>query len=845
MRRLIELLLRLEAGEFEGVHKLVPTFASEYNNWIILGLSVLFLAMVALTVFSYLREGPTPRRVKLTLAGIRIAIIFCLFALLFQPALILRYKKDMYSTVAVVFDDSLSMSLKDRYADAKLRQAVAAKLSVDVDQLKDISRSELIRRVLARREGPLGRLARDHRLVLLRFSTSEPGKEAYTQRLAELPVAAKKRQREEAPEQISQLLAAKLTAGGYETNLAATLRDTADRLQGRRVAAIVVISDGQITGGGTEGGNRLGSAVAYVRQRNIPVVALAVGDPEPPQNVAVLRLQGPTEVRKGSDVELTAYLSHRNCGDESVEIRLDRRPRGGKKWRDTGARKTVRLARSAKPGASQSQEVVLRPVADALGEFEYRVRAKPLDQEFSAADNEAVAKVRVSDQKLKVLMVSGDGGWEFLYLRNFLLTSPDRYAVSVWQQNAEKAFNQEASTGMRLRQLPRKPKELFEYEVVILYDPVFTQGGFDGEFAKLLEDFVRNHHGGLCYIASNKYTDMNLARPGDFDPLAALLPVVVERRALSIADRITRGEPSPWIVLPTAVGLDHPVLRLGDAEKENAGTWNVLPGVYWSHPVVKLKPLASALAVSSDPVRRTSDGSGEPAPIVAVQYYGKGRSLYLGTDETWRWRALEDGVYYRRFWSNAVDFLASGRLQKKRVVITAGADRFSVGDELRLRVEAYDRDYRPLDAETFTVEMIDRGSGKARKITLRPDPKKKAKGHYEAQVKLIEIGTFELTAMRGDPTRADAVAGKTITVTLPQEEFRHPEADLDTMRTLAPEGMFLQTHEADRLAELVPAGKLTVSRDVLRDLWDVPLTLALLVLLLGVEWVVRKKHNMA
>ncbi len=845
MRRLLEILLRLKSGELEGADEIVPSFAAEYNNWVILGLSVLFLALVALTVVSYLREGQHPRRVKLTLAAIRILVIFCLLALLFQPGVILRYKTDLYSTVAVVIDDSLSMSLTDRYADEQLRRAIAEKLSLDPLQLRQTSRTDLLRRALAGRDGPLARLARDHRLVLLGFSTSQPGKESYTRALGrDVEVARTDEALAEAAGEIERVLAQQLTTGGFETNLAAALRDTVDRRPGRRVAAIVVVSDGQVTGGGAESGNRLGSAVAYARQRNIPVVSVAVGDPVPPQNVTVLRLQGPTEARKGSDVELTAYVSHRNCEGQSVQLELYRRGSDEKQWEDTQVRKTLELARPVKGQRAQAQEVTLRHEADKLGQFVYEVRAKPLEQEYSSADNAASAKVRVSDQKLKILLVSGDSGWEYQYLRNFLLTSPDRYAVSCWQQNAEKEFNQQASTGMRLTQLPRERKQLYEYEVVILYDPMYTEGGFDGEFAKLLEGFVGDHHGGLCYVASNKYTELNLTRPGPFDPLMGLLPVVLERQSLSIAERISRGEPSAWMVLPTAAGLDHPVLRLGDDPKDTSDVWSVLPGVFWSHPVVKLKPLASALAISSDPVQLTTDGTGERAPVLAVQYYGKGRSLYLGSDEIWRWRALDNGAYYRRFWSNVVDFLASGRLQKKRVIITTGADRFAVGEEMPLRVEAYDRDYRPLEDETFVVQMIDRATGRAEAITLKSDVKRKAKGHYEASVKLRRIGSFELTALEGTE-RDEAVAGKTVSVTLPQEEFRRPEADPDMLRALARHGTFLQLHEVDRLPQVVPAGKVTVSNPVPRDLWDVPLTLIVLVVLLAAEWILRKQYNMA
>jgi hypothetical protein len=271
----------------------------------------------------------------------------------------------------------------------------------------------------------------------------------------------------------------------------------------------------------------------------------------------------------------------------------------------------------------------------------------------------------------------------------------------------------------------------------------------------------------------------------------------------------------------------------------------ILPGIYWSHPVVRLKPLASALAVSSDPIRRTADGSGEPCPLLAVQYFGKGRSLYVGTDEVWRWRFVADAMYYGRFWTNVVDFLAAGRLEKKRVVLTTGAERFAVGEEMRLRAEVYDRDYQPLSDETFVVDMVQTPSGKVQSLTLQREAKKQTKGHYEAVVPLKTVGAFELTAKRDDPAYKGEVAGKTITVTLPAEEVRHPEADLLTLQTIAPEGRFLMLQEGDRLREIVPAGKMTVFHDVPHDLWDVPLAIVVVVVLLAAEWILRKRYNMA
>ncbi len=850
MKRFLEWLLQLKSGKLAGADSWSPNFAAEYNNWVILGLFVVFAALVVLTIACYLREGDTRRRTKMTIAAIRITVIVLIFALLFQPGLTLRYKKDLYSTVVVLVDDSLSMSLKDRYADASLRNDLAEKLGVSQDELASLNRTEIVRRILTRQGGPLAELAKDHPLVLVRFSTSQPGGDTneakYALQIGQIKVAGDDTERQtEAQEQIIAALGS-LSASGYETNLAAALRDVTDRLEGRRVAGIVMISDGQPTTG-SESGNRLNAARDYVRQRGIPVFGVSVGDPVPPQNIAMVRLQAPAEVRKGSAIEMKAYMSNRNCAGLDVKIHLLRRLVTKEDWTDTGITEQVTLSGAAGSTRSEAQEVTLVvPKANKLGEFFYKVEVKPLAGEFSDEDNAATTKIRVSEEKIKILFVSGDAGWEFQRLRAFLHHNPDRYAFSIWQQDAEAKFNQEASSEkMRLKQLPRTRKELFNYDTVILYDPAYTKDGFDGQFVGMLESFVSDHHGGLCYIASNKNSDRILTGSGPFKPLSALLPVVLGQRSGDIAHRIISGQPTAWRMAPTALGLEHPATRLGGRRpEESESIWEILPGAYWTHPVVSLKPLASALTVSSDPTDRMSGSDGEPTPLIAVQYYGKGRSLYFGTDETWRWQAVEDGMFYQKFWSNVVDFLAAGRLQKKRIIITTGADCFAVGEEMKIRVEAYDRTYKPLAKDEFRVDMVETTTGAVQTITLIRDARKKISGRYEALIPLKEVGTFELTAMKDDPSYKDEVAGKTITVTLPREEFIHPEADPSTLKSIASGKRFMMVHESDRLTKLIPHGKMTVFNDVPHELWDVPLAIILIVMLLAAEWILRKKNNM-
>jgi hypothetical protein len=161
-------------------------------------------------------------------------------------------------------------------------------------------------------------------------------------------------------------------------------------------------------------------------------------------------------------------------------------------------------------------------------------------------------------------------------------------------------------------------------------------------------------------------------------------------------------------------------------------------------------------------------------------------------------------------------------------------------------VEAHDESYRPLVTEdgTFTVDMVDTKTGDVRSLTLKAVENQP--GRYKAEFVVSKTGTYELTALRDDPLAKEKVASKRITVELPKAEAARTEANRANLLTIASRDEYLMNvTDADRLATLIPSGKMKAIDPVARELWDSPLTLILILSLLAVEWILRKKHNMA
>ena len=864
MNEIVTWLLGSDPAEKIGRGDWSFGFVAQYGNYVNLALIAVFLAMVYLIVRSYRREGENPTRAKVILGGIRILVCLLVLLVVFRPAIVLRFTRTLFSTVVVLIDDSRSMSFTDRYTDAATRAELCGRLGVAPAELEELSRTEIVRSSLTDGNGIIERLTRDHPLMLMQFSTDKPGQESYTRPMGLLAEQSPEGQSEADANESAATAAVsvgaimdRLKASGHETNLSTAIRDAIESVLGRRVAGIVLVSDGQMTSSGSH--DRLADAVAYANQQGVRLYPVLVGDPILPKNVSVTGLQTPPEILRGTEVDFTVALAYRNAEGESATVKLLRRPKDKETWTDTGLGKTVVLESKSKTpsptGIGQEnvkgvQTVVLQLDPNEIGEFVYRAVVEPLPDERNTEDNAAESAVKISDEKIKILLVSGDAGWEFQYLRNMLLRQPDLYRVSVWQQNADKDVNQNASAlEMRLNRLPATLAEFVGspggkphpgYDVVILYDPEPRRDGFDKEFETNLRTFVERHGGGLCYIAGNKHSTDVLLSEEPFEKLSTMLPVVLGATTNEIIERISQRRPEAWPVQVTSEGAEHPVTRLGGSTDESMKIWQQLPGIYWSHPVLKAKPLVRTLAVTSNPLRRT--GKNKSEPLLVTQPFGMGRVLYVGFDGTWRWRFVRDGYYHRLFWSNVVRYLAT--LQARQVVITAGGDRFSAGERVTIEVEAYDESFSPLKDAEFEVEMVDRATGESEKIVLESVAGKP--GRYAKTIRAAKMGTFELTALKGDPMADEKVQSKTIRVELPKAESLRTEADRGALLNIAsrPEN-FLGIHQIDKLAELIPADSMTDVREVPWELWDSNLTLLLIVVLLGVEWVLRKKYNMA
>ena len=159
-----------------------------------------------------------------------------------------------------------------------------------------------------------------------------------------------------------------------------------------------------------------------------------------------------------------------------------------------------------------------------------------------------------------------------------------------------------------------------------------------------LADFVRVKGGGLLVLAGENAVPAAFAET----PLADVLPIVPTEGTQAVRTRESQPITEGYRPKLTPAGQLHPLFRFSTDDAESSRIWGRLQPLFWYAKGYKRKLTAEVLAFHPD---RGAEGMpGEHHPLVLQQFSGSGRVLFLGFDETWRWRWRNDEEQFNRFW---------------------------------------------------------------------------------------------------------------------------------------------------------------------------------------------------
>ena len=757
-------------------------------------------AVVAFAWWTYAGLRRMESRSRVLLAALRgLALAVLLFAL-FQPVIEQVRYTTVRTQVQVLVDDSASMQRRDTYPDGEQRAALQA--ASGIAELGAVTRSELVDRVLGRPGGLLEQLGERHDVRLFRFSRE--------------------------PRLVRDL--DELTGKGPRTHIG----DAMDLLRSSAAAtnldALILVSDGR-----NNGGLPPVEVAEKYRAADVPIYALGVGDPEPPRNVRIVGPPGPKEALKREEVAFDVTVSAEGLAGTSVVVTLS----GS---RDGGAYLPLASAPAVLAEDGVPVKVRLYHAFEEAGDWSLRFESRPLPEETSREDNRATRFLRVNDEKIRVLYLEDLPRWEYRFVRNGLLRVDPSIEVQVYLFDASRDFPQESSEQLpSLRSLPRTREELFEYHVILIGDvPPERLGAIEEQrtaWMNLLVEFVE-FGGGVGFL----FGDQAMPERYRETPIEDLLPVVLEDPVELRQIRIDRSVGFvPQLDNP---GQPHDITLLKRDPVSNAALWHDgFTELMVYYPVRKAKAGAETLLVHP-----TAENRYGKRVIAASSFYPRGRTFFIATDETWRWRRPYGERYQDNFWRNVVRYLAGGRLRRRDDRVEMRLDKVIVetGEQVRVTLHVRDDELQPSRAQEFHV-FFRTPEGEPERRTLRPIPGDI--GGYQGSFTMEDPGSVSVLVFDDDNPGAELLAREDVLVKVPDREMARSSQDRAALEAIAGAskgGRYLFLPDADRLLDDFAKSKPYEHKvdSSTRPLWDSGWVLGLVLLFLAVEWILRKNARL-
>ena len=816
-----DLVLRLLGAQVDDTVR-VANVSVGFQGGINPGWFIVWLGVLSVAVWWVYRHNPVPvsaaRRYLLTL--LRVGLIALILVLLLQPVLAFTVEGSVRRVLVMLLDASASMQIQDprREAGDQKRAAIAKDLADPVKGLsqpldrqaaravEQVSRIDLVKAVL-----------KNEKLNLLPRLDREFDLEAYAFGQGVAPLASRREapasthaEPKPGPVTVDPFpWVDRLQAEAPVTALGDALREVLQRKRGQPLAGMVLVTDGA-----NNGGSPPREIAGLLRQEGVPVYAYGVGITSP-RDLIVANLFAPETTFARDEVSMTVRVRSQGLSGQNADLVLKL---GG----------TTVATQHLSFTADGEQVVPLKFTPPRPGEFELAASIEPRADETVKDNNTKSQRLRVIDARIKVLMVEQSPRWEFRYLQAMLLRDR-RVDLKCWLAEGSSSIAR-GEKSPYLEQFPARKDELFKYDLVIFgdLDPKFISASS----LENLNELVSRFGGALVVVAGKRFMPNAYRR----SVLEKMIPVEFELPALeTVADPLAE---KPVRLELTPAGRASPMLRLADKDEENAALWKRLPPVFWTARVLRPKPAAEVLLVDPDPARESRFGK---MPVIALQQYGLGMVLFVGTDNTWRWRKNVGDVYYTALWGQIAQRVSLPRLLggSKRTQLSTDRQNYVTGDRVAIYARLYSAGFDPVQepAVKGLYGLRDASGGKA-EVTLRPVPEQP--GLYRGEFVAGVPGAYQFFVEQDLNTPLD------FNVTEPRFELGETAMNETLLRDLASltGGAFFREEDLHKLPDTIRAKTERVRSPMEVPLWSSPLYFLLLLSVATAEWVLRKRSHL-
>jgi uncharacterized membrane protein len=652
---------------------------------------------------------------------------------------------------------------------------------------------------------------------------------------------------------------------GRSTSLAAALRTLGERFQGRPLAGVMLLTDGNATD--------LANGVTPDLNGLPPIYPVVIGRRDSVQDIAVQQVAVSQSSFEDAPVSLQTDVVAAGFRGKPVVTRVVDR---------TGKTVQEQTADARADGESIAFRFQLKPEQPGLSFYQVRVSTPaeaPIPdtpqptktEEATLANNNRVFVVDRGQGPFRVLYVSGRPNWEFKFLNRAIQVDEQVQLVALIRvAKREPKFDFRGRAGETSNPLfrgfgnqapedvqrydqpvlvrlntrdevelragfPRTPEELYGYHAVILDD--LEAEFFAPDQALLLQKFVSERGGGLLMLGG-----MESFHEGKYlrTPIGDMLPVYLDHN-----DGGPGEPPGPVQFQLGREGWLQAWARLRDNETDEKARLEGMPPFQVFNRVRGLKPGASVIATARDT-------RGNELPALAVQRFGRGRTAALMVGDMWLW-GMKDAVAHAdmdRAWRQIVRWLIAD--VPNRVNATAEPIAADPNGAVKVQVRVRDEKFQPVDDATVTVDIepiVFEGTAGAAgaPLKLEAEPALSEPGLYHVTYVPRQTGGYRAVATVKNNAGADlgrAEAGWS--TDLAAEEFRSLVPNNALLEDIARKtgGQVVAAEELDKFVRRLPELRAPVMETWSYPAWHTPLMFGFALACLLAEWGLRRWKGM-
>ena len=554
----------------------------------------------------------------------------------------------------------------------------------------------------------------------------------------------------------------------------------------------------------------------------MPVFAVGVGESEGFTDLRIAEVKAPEFAFRGREIKLDLTVKASGLKGKTVPLYFNRG-------------RNLIISRSVNIDADPFEhKITLSFTPKDLGTHNFSLALPVQPGEQINQNNQKEFKIDVQRDKLRVLTLSGAPAWNYRFLRMALKQDPLIDLVSfVFLRTPTDSVDVPDS---RLSLIPFPIDDLFLDELknfdVIVLDDFSHRSYFNPMYLERVRDFVRDG-GGLAMFGGVRGFDS-----GGYgeSALKEALPVELDGKGTYQNDGSLRAA-------LTAAGKAHPVTRLLPDPRSNEETWGKMP------PLTAYNQVRAARGETL--LTASADGASGALPLLTVGRFGKGRTLALMSDEAWRWNFVAAGnrdtpQNHLKLVRQSVRWLAQEpsfeQVQIRPIALAKPGEKTSI----KLRV--LNDDFTP--ARQAAVQLRVFGpDGEPAAVAAAASGED---GEFAGEYTPVKEGAYRVEAEASSAGKALGKDRAGFAVAYPFGENDDGRPRLDLLKQIAEtsQGEYFSISDLNEKSLDIIAARLekhapsSIVEQRQTKLWSTLWPFALILVLLSVEWWMRRKWGM-